>query len=266
MAWKMKSIEPGESLHNIMEQIQLRFMEDQAKQIIADLPQYLAATIAASPVRSRPYKLDRSDAVRPLKTAQRSKDMWQEKHWEEACYHHWAKSDTGLADTIPFRLLVSYQVMLRDTNKDKCWGEVDLLGASRDNLPVVVELKSKPSEYLLRAVAEGVAYAIAIKKAWQQGNLRNEWEERLHISKCQLELSTVPIAIAAPENCWKEWLVQSDAPKPFQVSMGARTAITDLCSRLKNHGFPVFFVRIYGGGSIDANGLPVVEKADEVML
>src|SRR5215217_1080991 len=62
------------------------------------------------------------------------------------------------------RSVVSYQVMLRDANTDKRWGEVDLLGRFPQGWPVVVELKGASSkEPPLRGIVEGVAYAIALR-------------------------------------------------------------------------------------------------------
>jgi Holliday junction resolvase-like predicted endonuclease len=52
--------------------------------------------------------------------------------------------------------------MLRGSNADENWGEIDLLGATETNMPVVVELKIKPREYLLRAIVEAAANGIAV--------------------------------------------------------------------------------------------------------
>jgi Holliday junction resolvase-like predicted endonuclease len=191
---------------------------------------------------------------------------WDEKHWEEACYHKWSGESVGLALSIPFRKTVNYQVLLRNTNEDKGWGEIDLLAASADDLPVVIELKSKISEYLLRAVVEGLAYAVAIKKAWSQSNLRLQWQERLALANPIGKLDTVAVVVAAPTSCWARWKGDAGQKDAFRVQKEALQTIDGLRMKLIEHGYPVTFVEILGGEPSDIYDLPTIKGAQTVAI
>ena len=267
MAHKIKTIEAGMSLHNVMNMIQLRYMAEQAQQVSRHISALLENTFRAAPVRRKPYKLRRPDTPRVLRWPARSpRDEWMEKHWEEACFHAWKDSDAGLDEDVPFRRLVSYQVMLRDQNIDKGWGEVDLLGESQVNTPVIVELKSKASEYLLRAVVEGVAYAVAIKKAWAHGNLRQQWQERVEVVSSPTLLTTVPIAVVAPSYCWGRWKGEAGHGMGFRVQEEALAALHELSANLADRGYPVSFVELQGTGSPAEGGLPMLTGARTVSI
>lgn len=263
---EMKQIEPEMSLHMVMNSIQLRYMEMQAKQIADHLDSLLQKTEDAAPVRAKPYALTRNPEIRTFSSTGREKDRWQEKHWEEACYHKWADGTDKLHSLIPFRRAVSYQVMLRNTNADKGWGEIDLLGASAEGLPVVVELKSKTSEYILRALTEGVAYAVAIKKAWSGKTLRKEWQERLELPHVPERLGVVPVAVAAPSLCWSRWKGDPGEENAFRVPKSAFQAIAQLSTLLGDRGYPISFVELLGGQRCDDHGLPVIQTARPVPI
>jgi len=144
------------SLHDIKDRMQLKFAEQHADFIAHNLETLIANTYCVAPVRKagHPYPLVRNHrrkltpSVSPL-----------EKHWEEAIFRKWKikKGGVGLNRGVPFRKVVSYQVMLRETNKNCGWGELDLLGATAKNIPVAIELKIYPKEYLLRAIVEVLA-------------------------------------------------------------------------------------------------------------
>jgi Holliday junction resolvase-like predicted endonuclease len=254
------------SLHEVMNRIQLRFMAEQATQIERHLPSLLESTWKVAPVRLKSYKLNRPSKPRELNRLSNARGIWDERHWEEACYHRWSSGAVGLAPSIPFRKTVSYQVMLRNTNADKGWGEIDLLAASADQLPVVIELKSRTSEYLLRAVVEGVAYAVAVKKAWSQGKLRLQWQEQLQVSNLAKTLRTVSVVVAAPTACWARWKGKAGQRKAFQVKQEALQMIANLRISLKERGYPVTFVEILDGEPSNVYDLPVIKEARTVAI
>lgn len=269
MAGEIKNIEPTMSLQDVMNRIQLRFMDEQAQQMVSHLDALIERTEEVAPVRTAAYALTRKPEVRTFGCTGREKDRWQEKQWEDACYHAWSDNADGLSTPVPFRRIVSYQVMLRNTNADTGWGKVDLLGASAESLPVVIELKSKISEYLLRAIVEGVAYAVAIKKAWSQDkphNLRVQWEERLALGHLAETLTAVAVVVAAPSACWARWKGDAGQEKSFRVQKEALEVIADLRTMLNRRGYPVSFVEVLGGKSADAHGLPTIEGARTVSI
>lgn len=260
MSGEMKKIEPDMSFHKVKDIIQLRFMAEQAKQIKEHLTKLLESTWRVAPVQQNcPYVLCRDGKRRKLRQTDNARSKWDEKHWEEACYHKWYCGEDGLASSFPFRTIMSYQVMLRDTNEDREWGKIDLLGVSSKALPVVIELKSKDGEYLLRAVAEGVAYAVAVKKAWSDGGLRAQWQERLKMPQFTETLCAVPVVVAAPTDCWTRWKGDSGKRIAYQVKKESMQAIADLVAALKSRGYPVTFVELLGGEPADPYGLPTIK-------
>src|SRR5438045_3033811 len=53
------------------------------------------------------------------------RDEWRECHWEEALWRKYGQDNSAAVPGLWARL-ISYQVMLRDTNKgDAGWGEID---------------------------------------------------------------------------------------------------------------------------------------------
>jgi hypothetical protein len=239
-------------------------MAAQAHSISANLESHIHATESSAPVRRNPYKLDRPKAFRALTPS----DPFQEKHWEEAIFQKWRNQEDGLAADIPFRRLISYQVMLRDRNSgeiNRGWGEIDLTGATTDGTPVVVELKSKTSEYLLRAIVEGLAYAIALCKAWRVDQHRSNWNRRVGLDG-NAPITSVPVVVAAPAYCWDCWTEQTDSRRAFRVPQEALAAIASLCEKIENHGFPITFVSIQGGGRGSVDGFPLIESASTITL
>lgn len=265
MAHQMNIIGPKISLHKAMDKIQLRYMAEQANSISTNIESHIHATESSAPVRRNPYKLDR-----PNKTfrAMKPSNPFQEKHWEEAIFQKWCEQEDGLSDDMPFRRIISYQVMLRDRNSgevNRGWGEVDLIGASADRSPVVVELKSKTSEYLLRGIIEGLAYAIAIRKAWRDDQHRSIWNQRVGRDG-DGPITSVPVVVAAPTYCWDCWIKCSQLRTAYQIPADALSAIAALCKEISGYGFPITFVSIHGGGMASTDAFPTIESARTISL
>ncbi len=242
------------SLHDIKDKIQLQFSEQHADFISNNLETLIDNTYCVAPVRraDHPYTLRRdrrnlTPNVPPL-----------EKHWEEAIFRKWKKFEDGLDPLIPFRKVVSYQVMLRDTNKNSGWGELDLLGATAEKIPVVIELKINPSEYLLRAIVEVLAYGVAIRKAWSGINgcpLCSQWADV--VGKID-SLVDLPLAVVAPASYWQ--VVLSDSPKriQFQTPRPVRQSIKKLLKKMYCVNYPLTFVEVNAEQQTGNSGLPVI--------
>ena len=244
------------SLHDIKDKMQLRFAEQHAEFIFNNLEDLIDNTYCAAPVRKNKYPLIRPDErnltpnVPPL-----------EKHWEEAIFRKWRKADDDLDSRIPFRKIVSYQVMLRDTNKNVGWGEIDLLGATAKNIPVAIELKIKPGEYLLRAIVEVLAYGVAIRKAWSGIDgcpLCSQWTSV--IGKID-SLIALPLVVMAPDSYWN--VVLSDSPEKtrFQTPHPVRQTIKKLLEKMYCINYPLTFVEVNAEQQLDKSGLPVISNA-----
>lgn len=228
------------SLHVIKDKIQLTFAEQQADFIADNLETLIDNTYRDAPVRKNRYTLARPDDRNLTPSAN-----FLEKHWEEAIFRKWNNDDeVGFGPQVPFRKVVSYQVMLRETNKNRGWGELDLLGATRENIPVAIELKIYPKEYLLRAIVEVLAYGVAIRKAWSGIDgcpLRSQWAD--DVGKID-SLVALPLVVMAPALYWK--VILSDSPKKtrFQTPQPARQSIKKLLERMHRVNYPLTFVQI----------------------
>ncbi|MBF8260300.1 MAG: hypothetical protein HW377_2674 [Actinobacteria bacterium] len=251
------------SLHVIKDKMQLKFAEKHADFIANNLETLIDNTYCVAPVRKagHPYPLDRKDrhnltsSVKPL-----------EKHWEEAIFRKWKirkgkKGGVGLNRGVPFRKVVSYQVMLRETNKNCGWGELDLFGATKENVPVAIELKIYPKEYLLRAIVEVLAYGVAIRKAWSGIDgcpLRPQWADV--VGKID-SLVDLPLAVVAPASYWQ--VILSDSPKntQFQTPQPARQSIKKLLEKMHRVNYPLTFVEVHAEPQPDKSGLPVIINA-----
>jgi hypothetical protein len=246
------------SLHDIKDMLQLKFAEQHADFIADNLDTLIENTYCVAPVRKagHPYPLVRNHrrkltpSVSPL-----------EKHWEEAIFRKWNNDDEdGLGPRVPFRKVVSYQVMLRETNKNRGWGELDLFGATKKNVPVAIELKIYPKEYLLRAIVEVLAYGVAIRKAWNEDGcpLRSQWGDAVGKIK---RLVNLPLVVVAPASYWE--IVLSDSPKRirFQTPQSVRKSINKILEKMRRSNYPLTFVEVHKKVPPNKRGLPVISKA-----
>ncbi|MCF8143902.1 MAG: hypothetical protein K9N21_08295 [Deltaproteobacteria bacterium] len=244
------------SLHDIKDMIQLTFADQHADFIADNLEMLIDNTYCVAPVRKNEYTLvrrDRHDLTPSVPPA--------EKHWEETIFRKWEKVEDGLDPAIPFRKVVSYQVMLRDTNENSGWGELDLLGATAEKIPVAIELKIKPSEYLLRAIVEVLAYGVAIRKAWSGVDgcpLCSQWASV--VGKID-NLVDLPLAVVAPASYWQ--VVLSDSPKRtgFQTPQPVRRSIKKLLEKMYSVNYPLTFVEVNAEQQLAESGLPVIINA-----
>lgn len=212
----------------------------------------IAATFEAAPVRKQGFRLNRS----PTQAIHESE---QERRLEAALMQRWGRAGMWSVPNGWDRLIAS-QVPLFDQQLKQGWGYIDLLGMGIDGRPVVVELKKAPgvlidgktssTETPLRIVLEGAAYAIALRKNWDQ--FRPEWISKLKelevpdrvISKVPQSLSRVPLVAAAPASYWIDWLPVT--PKGREVSDESWVSFQQLLSELRREELPVAFVSIAG--------------------
>jgi hypothetical protein len=202
---------PLAELQRLGERFRLAYTAEHAQQLLDHLDDYIRLTDATAPVRTtRPYQL-----AQPVRIFERAGETaWERVLWAE---YHTTERDTPTRPLLPgvCEVIVTYQTMLRNSNKDRGWGEVDLLGVRPKALtPVVIEVKdARGGDTPLRGIVEGAAYAIALRKAWPH-RLREDW--RLALA-AQLgpevaergerafppTLDDVPVIIAAPDEYWQ---------------------------------------------------------------
>jgi hypothetical protein len=137
------------------------------------------------------------------------------------------------------RFIQTYQMPLQGTRKDRRWGKVDLVGATPDALPVVIELKQEQAtDTPLRMLVEGLAYACAVRKAWNESGLRAEWTDAMR------------------ENGFTQELPKTLVTVPL---------FRELVLKCNDHGFPIHFVQfdIVMAGELNA---PTVSNVSIVHL
>src|SRR5262249_29520522 len=109
MSRVIRQIPPDASLHEIGELFQLTYLAEQDEQFLSCLRELIAGTERAAPVRRTPYPLVRTHPGDP---------RGEEARWERAIWREW-HTGTPAAPFIPgvCTRIVSYQMMLRDTNR-----------------------------------------------------------------------------------------------------------------------------------------------------
>jgi len=229
----MQAVDRHESLHVQADAFrQLKYIAKQAEAFLDGIDDLIAATQRRAPIRIRePYPLVRDAPGSPQS---------EEARWERAIWSEWHERRSE--DFIPgvCTSIVSYQVMLRDSNDDKNWGEVDLLGRSPEGAPVVIELKGASSkEPPLRGIAEGVAYAIAVRQAWSPC-FGKQWCDALQIDeRPDCICRTV---FAAPADYWER--VTGQQGPAWRVPKAAWESILRLMQALSERQLPVSLVRL----------------------
>lgn len=193
----------------------------------------MSNTVALAPVRQNaPYVLSR-DPGRVIGAVRRH---WREVHWEEAMWLRWHESKN--MDGLPWRTILTYQMMLRNDNGDESWGEVDLVGVDDRCAPVVIELKSHVSKEIpFRAVVEAAAYGVAMKKAWDDGELRTRWEATFPSASRNDNLKNLKLAVVAPVQYWN-WCFGRRALR------SEWSDLINLVSSLESYGFVYSFIAI----------------------
>jgi len=246
------------SLHVIKDKMQLKFAEQQADFIADNLETLIKNTYCVAPVRRTNHEYELVREHRPSLTPS---FPHLEKHWEEAIFRKWEENEDGLDLGVPFRKIVSYQVMLRNTNEDRGWGELDLLGATAENIPVAIELKIKPSEYLLRAIVEILAYGVAIRKAFSgfdECPLPSQWVS--NVGKVD-NLVDLPLVVMAPASYWEVIFSNNLNRIGFQTPQPVRQSIKKLLEKMSSANYPLTFVEVNAEQQPDKSVLPAIINA-----
>jgi hypothetical protein len=135
------------------------------------------------------------------------------------------------------------------TRRDKRWGKIDLVGVTSDASPVVIELKREDAkDTLLRMLVEGVAYACAVRKAWNEGGLRAKWsvamkKHGLHQEQKEI-LANVPVILLAPSGFWKRAIGSEGSSSNGKVQEDAWPPFMRLVQKCDDHGFPIYFLEV----------------------
>ena len=173
--------------------------------------------------------------------------------WEEALLQSW--KDPAERSGAPWQRLLTSQGLR----------EFDLLGVSRQQLPIVVELKTPaategPLQMLVRATAAG----LLLRQAWPT-RFRDEWAAVVTDDAAGLpeKLPVCELVCAAPAEYWGRWI--GDSPLAQTIGSSAWAMIADLRRALQRNGFPSVFVRLEHLG-VDCKGRPTEISVVEQQL
>ena len=138
---KTAAIAPDQGLHEIQQLAnQLGPMEAHCELIERNLDHLIKVTYDKAPLqrgnKTQTYELSRGPNWN-------IDEKEEERLVEQGIWRQFSPSKrcAFLENDCP--RVVAYQTPLRNSNKDKKWGMIDLLGASSQGLPVVIELKKK---------------------------------------------------------------------------------------------------------------------------
>jgi len=233
---------------------QLRYAEEQSKDILSNLDSLVENTIAKAPVRapSRGFRLKRTTAPRLIH---------EEAKWERAMYEKWGPRGSGVYLPVCQRLQ-DYQFPLQNSRSDKGWGKIDLLGIGVNFLPVPNELKKRQTnESPLRMLVEVAAYGFALRKVWPE--LKDDWIKKVSWlegspSNFRANLERVTLVGVAPKEYWKRCLGQLRETKAGKFPDEAWPPFWDLVDAL-GKWFDIHFVEVEG--SLDDKEMPLITGA-----
>ena len=266
---RLKAIDDALGLHEIIASVrQLSYMKQHSKTLLDTLNVKLEITYARAPggrlAKGQTYELERTEKPDPaVRERLLEKLIW--KGWRfQAVAEHGQPFLNGVC-----RFIQTYQMPLRGTREDRRWGMIDLVGATPNSLPVVIELKQEgASDTPLRMLVEGLAYACAVRKAWNEGSLRAEWAAATKKNGFHQEpekiLSTVPVILLAPVEFWERTIGSPGKRTSGKVREDAWPAFIELVHQCGVHGFPIHFVQFEIGTADD--GAITVSDISEVRL
>jgi hypothetical protein len=273
----MNPILPKMGLHRIKDQIQLRFMGKQAEALGFCLDKAISSTRLQVPFRRNPYPLKRPVEGRPKLN---NPKCIREKHWEEAL---WRGNNKFCVDTIPWREIVTYQIMLGDwgaKENNQGWGEIDLLAISQSGFPIPIEVKANNEECILRAILEAVAYGVALQEIWKcqrppidcsskWDSFFNQWRVRAKEIgfnvDARAKMDECTVVCAAPQIYWETCIGDRTKHGRSQVFSIDWLQIDKLISKLAKTGFHVRFMSLVHN-STDLHGLPKILRFEELRL
>jgi hypothetical protein len=221
---------------------------------------YLGATWDAAPQREKDGHAVDLFCLKRRPTSVKNHKTTEENRYEIALHNQCSAEEVGeKCNGLPFQWVVNRQIPLKQKRMDPGWGKIDLLGLGSDHYPVPIELKVlTESEPLLRAICEVTAYAVALRKNWQ--NFGNEWHKRIlkplnGSPKVDAPLS-LNLVVLAPERYWDY--------QNRQTTWGSfgnewKAAMKPLLDTLERNGYRIHFLSITEDGPNNTNE-PIIKS------
>jgi hypothetical protein len=268
---RFKRIDPAKALHEILDSVrQLAFMRQHCDTLLEQLKEKIRLTYGKAPLgRLKPNQ------TYHLQQPMRHDPAVAERHLEKLIWMQWDYLQAR-SKGLPFygetcKFIQTYQMPLQWEREDRGWGRIDLVGASSNALPVIIELKDKKAhDTPLRMLTEGLAYGCAVKKAWSRENskLRRQWTSAMEghsITNTYPETITpLPVMLLAPSDFWNRKIGKPGSHTNGKVKQDAWKPFTQLCDECKEYGFHIFCVQF----EIDTSDpeTPVVSQGSKVQF
>lgn len=268
---RLKPIDEALGLHEIIASVrQLSFMKQHSQTLLDTLSVTLETTYARAPsgrqAKGQTYELLRREKPDPsVRERLLEKLIWTGWRFQAVAEH----GQPFLGEVC--RFIQTYQMPLQGTRKDARWGKIDLVGATLSALPAIIELKQEDAtDTPLRMLAEGLAYACAVRKAWNEGGLRAEWLAAMRTNGLAQEpaktLATVPVILLAPVDFWKRAIGVPGKRTSGRVRDDAWPIFNYLVRQCEAHGFPVHFAQFEISIGTNAPGTTTVSNVTSVVL
>jgi len=259
---RIRIIDGKKGLHELRPSVdQLSFMGEHSRKLIDLLDVEIERTYAAAPKRVQGYKLDRGEKRNPV--PQQRERLLEKAIWKRWRHDHLPEGATPFYPHLCHHIQ-TFQMPLQGQRTDRSWGKIDLVGVTNHGLPIVLELKrEKAKDTPLRMLVEGLAYAVALRRAWNEGFLRQEWKKVVtKLSKdweAPKTLRTVPVFGIAPIEYWNRKFGERGKRTDDKVPEDAWEPFNRLCEACSQRGFPVSFFSFESSGD-DETGLPKIEN------
>ena len=243
--------------------VRATYLREQSDHIREDLVDALRQTREQAPVRSLEQTFRLLNAEARL-LGDDMDDRSGERRLEDAIFARWRIGQNDSAVPELWRGIAGKQVPLFDKKTRDGWGHIDLVAVGHDWLPVVVELKKGDNrECPLRALLEGVCYAVALDKAWHSfgGEYADLLESVPPANSLNLNADWKPkhVALMAPSGYWAHW--RNGRGRDNRVTLGW-PAFRQLVSALGDKDFNIDFWQcpdLDEDGKLTADG---IQRAD----
>ena len=251
---RFKPIDPSKTLYEILDSVrQLTYMKQHSETLLLQLDERLQRTFEKAPdgrtADGQTYELQRSE---------KPDSAIRERYLEKLIWMQWGYEAANKRGQQFFgdacRFIQTYQMPLQGTWGDKGWGKIDLLGVTHQGLPVVIELKpEKSNDPPLRMLAEGLAYACALRKAWNtsESKFRDEWQAAMRLrgisQSYSQKLTEIPVILLAPSEFWTRKIGSPGERSNGKVREDAWPPFIELTNRCALHGYPIHLVKFEVG-------------------
>ncbi|WP_149752595.1 hypothetical protein [Rubripirellula obstinata] len=229
------------------------------EQLFPNLEEFIENTEAKVQPR-KDYPIERDD-VGGITSKTQFEIKIERALWSK--YHEHKSSEASpFLPTCP--RIVGYQVPLFNQDNQQGWGEIDLIGASPNGMPVPIELKQDTGENVLKMIVQSAAYSIAVRKVWNLPNspFQKCWQSLALGNELPKEMSEINCICLATEAYWKRARGNASGRRSEgQIMPDSWPLINRLVEKFSEHGIQVSFASV-----VLAPELPTISSCSQEQL